>query len=83
MEGCADGWPPRDGQDYAGQGRGHRVRHHFLQRVLLDTHLQVPGGEREAREAALRNGEPLLYIIRNGEPLLYIIRNGEPLLHII
>lgn len=51
-----DGWPTGDGQDDARQGRGHRVRHDLLQRLLLHAHLQVPRRVGEARPAPLRDG---------------------------
>ena len=42
VEGRADGGPAGHGQDDAGQSRGHRVRHHLLQRFVVDADLQVP-----------------------------------------
>ena len=57
LEGRADGRPARHRQDDAGQGGGHRVRHHLLQRLLLHAHLQVPRRVGETRQTALRNGE--------------------------
>lgn len=41
VEGGADGGAARYWQDNARQGSGHRVRHHFLQRLLVHSHLQV------------------------------------------
>lgn len=60
VEGRADGGPAGHGQDHAGEGRGHRVRDHVLQRVLLHAHLQVPRRVRETSQTALRNGTNLI-----------------------
>lgn len=42
VEGGSDVWASGHGQDDVGQSRGHRVRHHLLQRLLRHARLQVP-----------------------------------------
>lgn len=57
VEGRPDGGSPGHGQDDAGEGSGHGVRHHLLQRILVHTHLQVPRGVRETSQIVIRNGK--------------------------
>ena len=55
-----DGGPSRDGQNDAGEGRGHRVQHHVLLGQLRRHQQQVEGRQREDRQDSLRNGSLLL-----------------------
>ena len=53
----ADGRTSRHWQDDASQGRGHRVRHDLLQRLVLHSDLEVQRRVRKVGQDFVRDGE--------------------------
>ena len=49
--------PPGNGENHAGQGSGHRVRHNVLQRLQLHPGLQVQGRVGEDGAVPVRDGQ--------------------------